>query len=271
MHTIPSRRPDAARVRNSNALAARVRALRPFAAASATFISAASAAFICFAMLAGVPARAAEPEIPPTIEVTAEAEAKVTPDLAVLEFGVTTRADTAAAAASQNATRMKSVLAAVKQVLPKAQIGTGTYALRPEHAAPRDGSPPRVTGYTASNVVRLETSELARIGDVIDSAIKAGANQVQRITFSLADPTAPRRRALRDAVLEARSEAEAIAAALEVKLGGVHSVVEQDTGPVRPYMQDAMMARAEGAATTPIEPGLVSVRARVLIRFRIER
>jgi uncharacterized protein len=224
--------------------------------------------------LCAAPARAAtspETPLPPYIEVTGEAEARVAPDTAQLDFGVMTRADTAAVAVQQNAARMKAVLAAIRQALgSEGQIGTGNYSLRAEYTSPRDGTPPRVTGYTASNVVRLETRELARVGELIDIAAQAGSNQVQRIAFTLRDPSASRRRALSDAVLDAQGEAETIAAALKVRLGPVHSVIEHESGPIRPFMQEAVMARAD-AATTPIEPGTVSVRARVLLRVQISR
>ena len=210
--------------------------------------------------------------VAPYIEVTAEAETKVAPDLALVDFGVMTRADTAAAAAQQNANRMKAVLSAVRGALgPKAQIGSGTYTLRPEYSPSREGGEPRVIGYVATNVVRLETAELPRLGEVIDVAIKAGANQVQRIAFGLSDTETPRRSALRDAVLKAQSEAEAIASALKLTLGPVQSAVDQEMGSVRPYAQDIVMMRAQAAATTPIEPGTVSVRARVLLRVLIAR
>lgn len=208
----------------------------------------------------------------PYIEVSAEAEARAMPDLAVLEFGVVTRADNAAAAAQQNAGRMKAVLAAVRQAMgPQAQVGTGTYSLRAEYAQNRDGTEPRIVAYVASNIVRLETAEMSRLGEAIDVAIKAGANQVQRISFGLSDPASIRRNALRDAALQAQTDAETMAAALKLKLGPVLSLSNQDSGPVRPYMQqDAMVARA-AMAQTPIEPGQVSVRARVTLRIQIAR
>jgi len=208
----------------------------------------------------------------PYIEVTAEAETKVAPDIAYLDFGVMTRADTAAAAAQQNASRMKAVLAAVRGALsPKAQIGSGTYNVRAEYSVPREGSEPRVIGYVASNVVRLETAELGRLGEVIDVAIKAGANQVQRIAFGLSDASTPRRTALRDAVQQAQAEAESIASALKTQLGPIVSVIDQDVGPVRPLAQEGMMMRAQAASTTPVEPGTVTVRARVVMRVQIAR
>ena len=230
------------------------------------------AAMFAIAAAVATPALAASADaaVPPYIEVTAEAENKVAPDIAYLDFGVMTRAETAAAAAQQNAARMKSVLAAVRAALgASAQIGTGTYNLRAEYSPGRDGSEPRVIGYVASNVVRLETQELQKLGEIIDGAIKAGANQVQRIAFGLRDAAEPRRQALREAASKARSEAEAIASALKLSLGPVQAVVDQDVGPVRPFAQE-MMARAP-AASTPIEPGVVTVRARILLRMQIAR
>jgi uncharacterized protein YggE len=215
-------------------------------------------------------AHAAEPAQPPYVEVSGAAEAQVAPDTALLDLGVATRADTAAAAAQQNAKSMKTVLDAVRGALgPEAQIGTGTYSLRTEYASSRDGTPPRVTGYVATNLVRLQTRELERVGELIDLAAKAGSNQVQRIAFTLSDPSSAHRQALRDAVLDARADAETIAAALGAKLGGVQSVIEQESAPVRPFMHDAVMARAAEAAATPIEPGMLTLHARVLVRTQL--
>ena len=218
-------------------------------------------------------AASAEARRPPSIEVTAEAEVEVPPDLAVVDFGVTTQAETAAEAARQNSERMTAVLAAVRKALgPGARLSTGTYALRPDYAVARNGGgPPRITGYTATNVIQLKTAELARLGEIIDTAIKAGANQVQRVTLTLSDTAPAQRQALREAVLKARAKAEAIAAALGLTIGGIHTVVEQEFAPVRPLMRSAMAAQAESAPATPIESGVIQVRARVGLTVEVAR
>jgi uncharacterized protein YggE len=215
-------------------------------------------------------AQAPLPEpLPAFVEVSAEAEARVQPEVATLEFGVVSRAASAAAAARENAVRMQSVMAAVRKLIDaRATLGTGAYSLRTEFSPSRDGSEPRIVGYVASNGVRLETPDIARIGEIVDAAIAAGANQVQRVGFGLGDPSQARQAALRDAVRMARADAEAIASALGAKLGPVLTAVHHDTGPVRPFMQEAVAVRA--AAATPIEPGHVSVRARVTLRLRLD-
>ena len=204
------------------------------------------------------------------IEVTAEAVVETAPDLAELDFGVRTEAPTAAAAARENAQRMDRVLDVMRKAVgANARLTTGAYSLQPAYNAPRDGSQPRVSGYRASNVIQLRTADLPRIGELIDLAIQAGANQVQRIAFTLRDASSARREALREAAQKARADAEAIANALGVKSGAVQSVVTVDVGDFRPLAREAMMAQA--APSTPVEPGVVQVRARVVLTVAIER
>lgn len=229
--------------------------------------------FFCTAaalLLHGSYAGAAESR-PPSIEVTAEAQVEVAPDLAVLDFGVATQAPTAAEAARENSVRMEAVLAAARKLLgADARISTGSYTLHTNQTQPRDGSPPRITGYTARNVVQLKMKTLSRVGETIDAAIKAGANQVQRIAFTVSDESVPRQEALRTAVDRARAKAQTIAKALGVKAGTVHRLVEQETGGPRPLMRAASMY-AESASQTPVEAGQIEVRARVVLTMEIER
>jgi uncharacterized protein len=222
--------------------------------------------------LAGAPlhAWAADSPAKPSIEVTAEARVEAPPDLALLDFGVVTQAETAAAASAENAKRMEAVLAAARKVTGKdARITTGNYAIRPVYAPQREPGSPRITGYEVTNVLHLRTTALARVSEVIDAAVRAGANQVQRLAFTLAGDEAAQREALRNAVAKARGDAEIIAAALGAKLGAIQSVIEQEVGIVRPLARQAFAAAPESAAATPIEPGQVEIRARVVLRAEI--
>jgi uncharacterized protein len=228
-----------------------------------------AAALIAFAPLQ---AGAADSPVSDSIEVTAQAHAEAAPDLALLDFGVVTQAPSAGAAARDNAERMEAVLSAVRKTAgAEARINTGRYAIRAIYASARDGGTQRITGYEVSNIVHLRTKALANLGVVIDAATAAGANQVQRLVFTLADDSAAAREALRKAVLKARAEAETIAAALGLKLGAVHSVVKQELGVVQPLVRQAAAMSFESSPVTPVEPGSVEVRARVVLRITIAR
>jgi uncharacterized protein YggE len=215
-----------------------------------------------------MPAAAGEARTSHSIEVVGEGRSEVVADLALLDFGVVSRGATAGVAARENGARMERVIAALRKVMGSdASLGTGTYSIRPLYASVREQESPRITGYEVSNTVHLRTRSMARVGEAIDVAIEAGANQVQRLVFTLGDDTEARRTALSRAARQAREKAQTLAGALGLKLGAVRSLVEQDAGVVRPVMRQAAMA--EAAAFTPVEPGLVDVRARVVLTMDI--
>ena len=214
------------------------------------------------------PAIAAESRVPSTIEVTAEGEFEAPADFAIVELGVVAQAQTAAAAAGRNAEQMQSLLAALRKTSgADARIETGAYSVNPDYTNPRDGGSAQVSGYTARNTLRIFTADLTRVGAVIDTAVKAGGNQVQRVTFTLRDPAAAQNEALRKAVQAARDKAQTAAAALGLQVTGFYNAVVQEMGAVRPVA--ATFARAAESAPTPVEPGRIQVRSRVTLTVRV--
>src|SRR5262245_44517454 len=116
------------------------------------------------------------------VTVTEEAQVTTAPDRAMIELGVVTQAPNARAAAAENATRTDKVIAAVRAAVKSgAKIETTNYSLSPNYEYPRDGGQPRLTGYTASNTVRVTTDNLREVGPVIDTAVGASANNVQNL------------------------------------------------------------------------------------------
>jgi uncharacterized protein YggE len=118
--------------------------------------------------------------------------------------------------------------------------------------------------------VTVNTGALDLIGALIDSAIAAGANRVNSLSFSVKDDTKPRTEAITIATRDAHAQASALASALGVKLGKVvkaTTVSEQRPIP----MQRVGMAMAMSAkVATPVEPGEVTVPATVSLTFEIE-
>jgi uncharacterized protein YggE len=215
-------------------------------------------------------AAANDPRPTRSIEVTGEARVEVAPDLALADFSVVTQAETAEAAARENSARMERVVVTLRKTAgADAQISTGTYSIRPVYTTPKQNSEPRISGYNVSNTVHVRTKALGRLGVLIDAAVQAGANQVQRLAFTLNDDSEPRRTALGRAAAKAREKAQAIATALGLKTGRVQSVVEQDFGGVRPLAREAYAMQA-ASAPTPIEPGVVEVRARVVLTVELD-
>jgi uncharacterized protein YggE len=207
----------------------------------------------------------------PILTVSASAEVELVPDRATLGVAVETRGRTAAEAASANARLQTAVIDAIKAAgVPAAQIRTAALAVSPEYQYPEGGGRPTVVGYQATNRVTVEVREIARTGAIIDAVLAKGATNVDGPRFSASDPSPARKAALEQAVRKARAEAEAVAAAAGVRLGGVLEI-STDEAPVEVQAEAAMMrVRAMSAAqATPIESGTLTVRASVTLKFLI--
>jgi uncharacterized protein YggE len=142
------------------------------------------------------------------------------------------------------------------------------YFVRPDYRPPQDNEEPTITRYTATNVVRVTLTDLAKLSDAIDTAIGAGANQVERVRFSLQEEQALGEQALREAAKKARGQADALAAALGVRVVRVLSASEPTTA-IRPFA-DAVLRRADKAASaTPFEVGPIEVSATVTLTVEV--
>ncbi len=211
----------------------------------------------------------------PTISATGSASEARAPDQAEVSFGVQATAKTSEEAQDTLNRQMERVIAAVKETkLPGLVTQTQGLSLYPEYEQERNNarsSTPRIIGYRCSNSVHARTSEVGKVGKIIDAAVAAGANQVMGISFSLKDDADAKRDAIRKATTDARAKAQAMADALGVSLG---RVMQATTGGVqaRPYrynMPMDMALRESSATATPVEAGEVSVIADVTVEFSI--
>jgi uncharacterized protein YggE len=192
------------------------------------------------------------------------------PDTAILTVAVVTQGKRAIDAQQENATKTDAVVRALKAASGTgAEVKTSGYSLQPMRVY-REGQPPLINGYEARNTITVTMSELAKLGNVIDAASQAGANDVTGISFTLRQDRAARDQALKEATREALSKAQVIAQALG---GRVVSIAEvQEEGFVRPpqpvYQAEAFMAKRD--VSTPIEIGSLDVTSRVQLVAIVE-
>jgi hypothetical protein len=208
---------------------------------------------------------------PPSITVIAEATISAEPDQAQIDIGVVTQARTSIEASKENAERLGRVLGAVKKLLGKGdEAKTSGYSLSPNYRYPQGGKA-EIVGYTASNTVRIKTATLDQVGRIIDTAMQAGANNVNRLIFTLKDEQGAQLEALRAASAKAKTKAEAIASSLGLKIVRISAVSEGERS-FQPIYRQATAARAEGLAAappTPVEPGTVDVRSTVSLTAEV--
>jgi len=212
------------------------------------------------------------PEPAPFIEVSGFAQVFVPSDRARLNFAVVTEAPTAAEATAQNSTQMEATIRALRATgAAGLQIESWGYDLQPRYARQTTpDQPPRIVGYQATNNVRVTVDDVSAVGALIDAGVNAGANRVTSLQFEARNTDAARAAALRQAVQNARSQADAMASALGVPLGPaieVHGGAQAPVPPPMPYMRDMQMQAA--MAPTPIEAAEQGVSAQVTIKYRL--
>jgi uncharacterized protein YggE len=204
---------------------------------------------------------------PPSVTAQGEAVITAEPDQAEIDIGVVTQARSAPDAAKENAEKVARVMAEVKKILGKGdEVKTATYSLNPNYRYPQGGKP-EITGYTATNMLRIKTGNLASVGKLIDLSMQSGANNINRLAFTLKDEHAAQLQALRLASQKAKTKAEEMASALGQKMVKILSVIEGERA-VRPVVMPLARVgqmEAMAAAPTPVEAGTIEIRSSVTL------
>jgi uncharacterized protein YggE len=199
---------------------------------------------------------------------TGEVQAK--PDTAQINVGVVTEGPTAAEALRSNNQAMAQLLETLKQQgIEERHIQTSTFSISPKYQfRPEDGQPPEIVGYTVTNQVHVTVRDLSSLGTVLDNVVRAGANQIHGISFSVHDPQQQMDEARRKAVAEARRKAELYADAAGVKLGRPLLIEEGQAGGGPEPFYRPRMAAAEMAV--PIATGEQTISAVITVTYAIE-
>ena len=215
---------------------------------------------------AGRPGAAAEPT---GIAVVAEGKASAKPDLAMITLGVETRDAEAQKAAEQNNAQMADVMAALRAMgIADEDVQTADYSIRAEIDW-SDGEQ-RVLGYIVNNSVVVKMRDMDKVGDVLDAATEAGANNIYGIQFTFDDPSALREQARAAAMAEARKKADALAQLAGVGLGRPRYISESFTENPPLYAERALaLAPSEGGGTTPVSAGELEVIVQVQVTYDI--
>lgn len=222
-------------------------------------------------LLAGPPSHAQNVQYDKrTLTVTGKGEMSASPDVAYLNLAVETMAKNASQAVKENAEKTNSVMEAIKAKLGENdKVSTAGYNLSPVHEYNNQTNKSEFKGYRASNQIVVEVHNLKQIGAIIDSTAEAGLNNISGLRFDTTKSAELRKKALSEAVGDAKATAEVLAQAAGVKITRILQLSPSYDYPV-PVYGDYAMAKEAAAAPTPIEPGDLTISATVNIVFEIE-
>jgi uncharacterized protein YggE len=209
-----------------------------------------------------------------TLNVTETVEAA--PDMATVGTGVQTRAMTAAQAMGDNATQMTSLINALtKAGIARKDIQTSGINLSPQYdynGRNPDGSqsPPKFTGYEASNQLTVKLRDIKSVGPMLDKMVAAGATNLSGPTFTISDPTPMIAQARLAALKTAKQQADIYTQATGYRSARLLSIAENSSSGRPPMPMMAMRMKAE-MADTPVEPGQVSSAVTLTVQYALDK
>ena len=208
-----------------------------------------------------------DPVPPRTILVQGEGEIEMEPDVALLYVGVETHQPNVQAAQKENNELMNNVLTELGKLgVPSEDIRTSRFDVVPVRQYERRPEYPEIIGYRVTNELVITVKDLSMVGPILDTAVKAGANTVQNLVYSVQAADEWKLQALQKAVSDAKRKAETIAQALGLEIKGIANVTEQ-AGFQAFETRQAIMET--GWSETPVSPRNVKFTARVNINFEI--
>lgn len=209
------------------------------------------------------------PTFPRTLSINGHGEVTLTPDIAYIYVGVHTEMEAAADAVAENNDQAQTVIDALRAAgIAAEDISTSNFSLWFSQNYDLNGQPTDGK-YVVDNTVYITVRDLDALGDILDTAIGAGANSVNGISFDVSDKEAALAEAREKAVADARAQAGELAELAGVDLGEIQSISMYGGVPT-PYYGGGARAAEEAAASVPITPGQFVVTVDVSIVFEIQ-
>lgn len=208
-----------------------------------------------------------ETQNPRTLTVTGSGQALLTPDIAYVTIGVHTEDKNAAEAVAANNTQAQAVTEALREFgIAARDIRTTNFSIYPQQQFDDKGQVQGIT-YVVDNSVYVTVRDLTKIGDLLDTAVQAGANSIYGIQFDVADKTNALANARKSAVANAQEIANELATAANVTLGPVQSINIYGSTPAPVF---EARAAAMDAASVPVSLGQLNITVEVQMIFQIQ-
>ncbi len=205
-----------------------------------------------------------------TVSSSGEGEVYLVPDLAYVYVGVRSEADEVSAALNDNNVQANAVAQAVIELgVEQKDIQTSSFSVYPMQDYGPDGTISR-RYYVVENTVYITVRDLTKLGTLLDSVVRSGANTINGVTFDIEDKEAALAQARDLAIQKAMAEAEAIAATSGVRLGELQSVNVYVNNGATPIYEAKGGYMYDAAASVPVSAGQLVITATANMVYSIK-
>jgi len=216
-----------------------------------------------------------EAEVKNTISVSGTGEIWTKPDLVLIDFSVVGEKKTVIEAMAENTKKMNSVIEAIKsQGVEEKDLKTTNFSISPryewyEKSEIYPAGKRVLVGYEVNQTLQVKIRDLTKIGNIIQVATEAGANQVGDLRFTIDKQDELKSQARKEAIEKAKVMAKEIAGQLGVKLVKITNFSENAIAPI-PYPYFMEKAMSGGAETPQIQTGENKIEVQVSITYEID-
>ena len=194
-----------------------------------------------------------------TLSVVGNAQTMVKPDKVTLSLAVETTNTTAEEALNANSEAMNKTLEALKVAgVLENETSTSFFNISPNYNVTQKEVIPLIgsrdiVSYTVTNSITIDSSNLMNVSEWIDTAVRAGVNDISSIYFSLSDEksAAVKNDLLKLAVTNAKGKADIAGSALGLNVMGVKSIDIEPSNGFPPLPPEPLMARESIAGAAP--------------------
>lgn len=209
-------------------------------------------------------------------QVTVNGQGKIEyiPDIAIVSLGVQVdKVPQAATALSQlNATVDKVVTAVKKLGIEEKDIATANYSLSPQYDYVDNVS--KLAGYSANQQINVKVREFNTkkdlLNQVIAAANQAGANQVNGVSFDVANLEELKQQARIKALQDAQTKAGDLANAVNVALGRINGWYENFYQPAAYYGDMGKGLGGGGEAAPVINPSQQELVVEIGLTYQLK-
>jgi hypothetical protein len=221
-------------------------------------------------MLGGCAGPAAPPSRP-QMTVSGTGIVRVTPDIATVNLGVTTQDNDIAQAVAANNLTAQAITEAVKTFgVTSDDVRTSYFNVSPQPQYDQSGVPTGQTIYWVNNNLLVTLRQLDQLGTLLQAVVDAGANNINGISFDLADKTQAEEQARQAAMEDASERAARMAEAAGATLGEVLYISAGSSVYGAMSYAQAESAAAAPTSAVPVAPGTMDVQVSLTVTYALK-
>ena len=211
-----------------------------------------------------------------TITVSDKGEVYARPDLAITTFSVITEKKTVSEALSENTEKMNTIIDSMKeQGVEDKDLKTTSFNIHPRYEwydetkfYPQGRRV--LVGYEVRQSLQVKIRDMEKIGEIIQKATDAGADQVGDLQFTIDNQDEFKKQARGEAIEKAKAKAEELATQLGVRLVRIVNFSERGIIPYALPYYELEKAIGMGEGEMPeIETGENKIEVNVTITYEI--